>query len=162
MGVESYFSVFAVEKIDILQLWMRMLVITLLLVIMMTSPFFLFSSIEVKKPSCSSFRSRWWCNIVHYACADCRGREEGFFLSNAAFIPAKPMLSWTTFWATNIHSDHFFPRPIFTRSPSVSFVWILIRTNIWIYSFQENDTNEYPNIFVWLFFARTNIRIYSY
>ena len=31
---------------------------------------------------------------------------------------------------------------------SVTFVWILIRTNIRIYSCQENDTNEYPNIFV--------------
>ena len=30
---------------------------------------------------------------------------------------------------------------------SVTFVWILIRTNIRIYSCQENDTNEYPNIF---------------
>ena len=31
---------------------------------------------------------------------------------------------------------------------SVTFVWILIRTNIRIYSCQENDMNEYPNIFV--------------
>ena len=31
---------------------------------------------------------------------------------------------------------------------SVTFVWILIRTKIRIYSCQENDTNEYPNIFV--------------
>ena len=45
---------------------------------------------------------------------------------------------------------------------SVTFVWILIRTNIRIYSCQENDTNEYPNIFVWNFLTRTNIRIYSY
>ena len=45
---------------------------------------------------------------------------------------------------------------------SVTFVWILIRTNIRIYSYRENDTNEYPNIFVWKFLARTNIRIYSY
>ena len=45
---------------------------------------------------------------------------------------------------------------------SVTFVWILIRTNIRIYSCQENDTNEYPNIFVWNFLRRTNIRIYLY
>ena len=45
---------------------------------------------------------------------------------------------------------------------SVTFVWILIRTNIRIYSCKENDTNEYPNIFVWTFLTRTNIRIYSY
>ena len=31
---------------------------------------------------------------------------------------------------------------------SVTFVWILTRTNIRIFSFQENDTNEHPNIFV--------------
>ena len=31
---------------------------------------------------------------------------------------------------------------------SVTFVWILTRTNIRIYWFQENDTNEYLNIFV--------------
>ena len=49
-----------------------------------------------------------------------------------------------------------------SSAQSVTFVWILIRTNIRIYSYWENDTNEYPNIFVWKFLARTNIRIYSY
>ena len=44
---------------------------------------------------------------------------------------------------------------------SVTFLWILIRTNIQIYSCQENDTNEYPNIFVWNL-RRTQIQIYSY
>ena len=45
---------------------------------------------------------------------------------------------------------------------SVTFVLISIRTNIRIYSFQENDTNQHPNIFVWNFLTQTNIRIYSY
>ena len=36
---------------------------------------------------------------------------------------------------------------------------ILIRTNIRIYSYQENDTNEYPNIFVSRKLIRTNVRI---
>ena len=45
---------------------------------------------------------------------------------------------------------------------SVTFVWILTQTNIRIYSYQENDTNEYTNIFVWNFLTWTNIRIYSY
>ena len=31
---------------------------------------------------------------------------------------------------------------------SVTFVWILTQMNIRIYLCQENDTNEYPNIFV--------------
>ena len=33
-----------------------------------------------------------------------------------------------------------------------------IQTNIWIYLYPKNNTNEYPNIFV----SRTNIRIYLY
>ena len=37
-----------------------------------------------------------------------------------------------------------------------------IRTNIRIYSYQKNDTNEYTNIFVSKKSIRTNIRIYSY
>ena len=45
---------------------------------------------------------------------------------------------------------------------SVTFVWILTLVNIPIYLYQENDTNEYPNIFVWIFSTRTNIWIYSY
>ena len=36
---------------------------------------------------------------------------------------------------------------------------ILIRTNIRIYSYQENDTNEYPNIFVSRKLIRMNVRI---
>ena len=36
---------------------------------------------------------------------------------------------------------------------------ILIQTNIRIYSYQENDTNEYPNIFVSRKLIRTNVRI---
>ena len=45
---------------------------------------------------------------------------------------------------------------------SLTFVWILTRTNIRIYLCQKNDTNEYTNIFVWNFLTRTNIRIYLY
>ena len=45
---------------------------------------------------------------------------------------------------------------------SVTFVWMLIRMKIRVYSCQENDTNKYSNIFVWTFLTRTNIRIYSY
>ena len=40
--------------------------------------------------------------------------------------------------------------------------WKLIQTNIRIYSNQNIDTNEYPNIFVSEKLTRTNIRIYSY
>ena len=36
---------------------------------------------------------------------------------------------------------------------------ILIRTNIRIYSYQENYTNEYPNIFVSRKLIQTNVRI---
>ena len=36
------------------------------------------------------------------------------------------------------------------------------RLSFAIYSCQENDTNEYPNIFVSKKLTRTNIRIYSY
>jgi len=35
-----------------------------------------------------------------------------------------------------------------TLNQSVTFVWILTGTNIRIYSCQENDANEYPNILV--------------
>ena len=45
---------------------------------------------------------------------------------------------------------------------SVTFVWILTQMNIRINLCQENDTNEYPNIFVCKFLTQTNIRIYSY
>ena len=50
----------------------------------------------------------------------------------------------------------------FSAVQSVIFVWILIPTNIRIYSCQENDMNEYPNIFLWTFLIRMNIRIYLY
>ena len=38
----------------------------------------------------------------------------------------------------------------------------LIRMNIQIYSYQENDTNEYLNVFVSKKIIPTNIRIYWY
>ena len=34
---------------------------------------------------------------------------------------------------------------------SVTFVKILIRMNVRIYSYQQNYTNEYPNIFILIF-----------
>ena len=42
---------------------------------------------------------------------------------------------------------------------SVTFVKILIRMNVRIYSYQQNYTNEYPNIFILIFLTRTNVRI---
>ena len=58
---------------------------------------------------------------------------------------------------------------LFWFMPKSNFSWhkyirILktIRTNIRIYSYQKNDTNEYTNIFVSKKSIRTNIRIYSY
>ena len=54
------------------------------------------------------------------------------------------------------------PTQMMHLKQSVTFIWILIRTNIRIYSCQENNPNEYPNIFVWTFLTRTNIRMYSY
>ena len=42
---------------------------------------------------------------------------------------------------------------------SVTFVKILIRMNVRIYSYQQNYTNEYPNIFILIFFTRTNVPI---
>ena len=42
---------------------------------------------------------------------------------------------------------------------SVTFVKILIRMNVRIYSYQQNYTNEYPNIFILFFLTRTNVRI---
>ena len=36
---------------------------------------------------------------------------------------------------------------LITLYQSVTFVLILIRTNIRIYSYQENNTNEYPNMY---------------
>ena len=42
---------------------------------------------------------------------------------------------------------------------SVTFVKILIRMNVRIYSYQQNCTNEYPNIFILIFLTRTNVRI---
>ena len=41
---------------------------------------------------------------------------------------------------------------------SVTFVKILIRMNVRIYSYQQNDTNEYPNIFILICLTRTNVR----
>ena len=42
---------------------------------------------------------------------------------------------------------------------SVTFVKTLIRMNVRIYSYQQNYTNEYPNIFILIFLTRTNVRI---
>ena len=42
---------------------------------------------------------------------------------------------------------------------SVTFVKILIRMNVRIYLYQQNYTNEYPNIFISICLTRTNIRI---
>ena len=42
---------------------------------------------------------------------------------------------------------------------SVTFVKILIRMNVRIYSYQQNYTNEYPNIFILFFLTRTNVWI---
>ena len=42
---------------------------------------------------------------------------------------------------------------------SVTFVKILIRMNVRIYSYQQNYTNEYPNIFILILFTQTNVRI---
>ena len=42
---------------------------------------------------------------------------------------------------------------------SVTFVKILIRMNVRIYSYQQSYTNEYPNIFILIFLTRTNVRI---
>ena len=38
-----------------------------------------------------------------------------------------------------------------TPNQSVTFVKILIRMNVRIYSYQQNYTNEYPNIFILIF-----------
>ena len=42
---------------------------------------------------------------------------------------------------------------------SVTFVKILIQMNVQIYSYQQNYTNEYPNIFILISLTRTNVRI---
>ena len=42
---------------------------------------------------------------------------------------------------------------------NVTYVKILIRMNVRIYSHQQNYTNEYPNIFILICFTRTNVRI---
>ena len=42
---------------------------------------------------------------------------------------------------------------------SVTFVKILIRMNVRIYSYRQNYTNEYLNIFILIFLTRTNVRI---
>ena len=47
----------------------------------------------------------------------------------------------------------------FSINQSVTFVKILIRMNVRIYSYQKNYTNEYPNIFILNFLTRTNVRI---
>ena len=42
---------------------------------------------------------------------------------------------------------------------SVTFVNIFIRMNVRIYPYQQNYTNEYPNIFILIFLTQTNVRI---
>ena len=42
---------------------------------------------------------------------------------------------------------------------SVTFVKILMRMNVRIYSYQQSYTNEYPNIFILIFLTQTNVRI---
>ena len=40
---------------------------------------------------------------------------------------------------------------------SVTFVKILIRMNVRLYSYQQNYTNEYPNIFILICLTRMNV-----
>ena len=42
---------------------------------------------------------------------------------------------------------------------SVTFVKILMRMNVRIYSYQQSYTKEYPNIFILIFLTQTNVRI---
>jgi hypothetical protein len=61
------------------------------------------------------------------------------------------------------HKLAFFVKTVqlrfFISEQSVTFVKILIRMNVRIYSYQQNYTNEYPNIFILIFLTRTNVRI---
>ena len=51
------------------------------------------------------------------------------------------------------------PNPCNTPNQSVTFVKFCIRMNVRIYSYQQNYTNEYPNIFILICLTRTNVRI---
>ena len=56
--------------------------------------------------------------------------------------------------------DHLVGQLTNTHAPyqSVTFVKILIRMNVRIYSYQQN-TNEYPDLFISICLTRTNVRI---
>ena len=63
----------------------------------------------------------------------------------------------------HIHEQSVISREIKQKHCRNMFVSCkLVQMNIWIYSYQNLATNEYPNIFVSKKLTRTNIWIYSY
>ena len=71
---------------------------------------------------------------------------------------------WTSYRLAFLVVTHELFLQFMCKSSKHKYIRILktIRTNIRIYSYQKNDTNEYTNIFVSKKSIRTNIRIYSY
>ena len=81
-----------------------------------------------KLRDCCSHRHRLCCHFwTHWGCFVAK------FIAFACFYQLRPL------------------------DQNVTFVKILIRMNVRIHSYQQNYTNEYPNIFVLIFLIRTNV-----
>ena len=119
---------------------------------------------------CYSLRRRqcfvklWTCNwsinccIMCHFCAASSNLNSMFMFCQVALYLCSPILS-----GGNIVK--ILLRKMFQQfnhlclCQSVTFVKILIQMNVRIYSYQQNYTNEYLNIFILLFLTRTNVRI---
>ena len=81
-----------------------------------------------------------WYSFVHYHIGTC-------LFSRNRGIPNTIRTKIPNFGPNPDHLWHFGPDP----NQSVTFVKILIRMNVQIYSYQQNYMNEYPNIFILIF-----------
>ena len=121
---------------------------------------------SVRQPDCSLATCFAGFGILTMGSLAATGSEDnGFnYMGNIALthnVDHKQFILWLL-WFNSFYCHALVLLQLRLANQSMTFVWILTGTNIRIYSCQENDTNKYPNIFVWTFLTRTNIRIYSY
>ena len=82
------------------------------------------------------------------------GRKEA--KSRYSYIPVIAKLKR---YSSETFAVRAFATSIICPDQSVTFVKMLLRMNVRIYSYQQNYTNEYPNIFILIYLTRMNVRI---
>ena len=144
-----------------------------MLVVVIFLPLWL--SIEVKKPSRSSFRSRLWCNMQYALCSRRLPMGASFHLPLHSSLPKPhPHLAHNShsarsnwahfhsdhFFSNNFHSDHFYTLPIFTQALfcTTSFHW----THFYYFHLDhtgngdstDNDNKDDFNV-IWFLYSRS-------